>query len=177
MKNIEQFEKFNLLFRFVRKEDAAFIIQLRTDPSLSKYLSSTSADLESQIKWIEKYQLREENQEEFYFIALTKEGEQLGLNRIYNIEADAFEIGSWLYKPGLAFKTPILGDLCIRDFGFEKLSKRYCKFEVRKNNLSVVRYHKRFNPEIIDEDDLNYYFRLSYENYLIQRNSLIKSLT
>jgi hypothetical protein len=73
-------------------------------------------------------------------------------------------------------RAPILGDLAIRDYGFEVLKFRNCHFEVRKENLTVVRYHRNFAPELTGEDDLNYYFKLSYENYLIQRTKLLKFL-
>lgn len=170
------FRKFGLLFTTVKEEDASFIIELRNDPLLSRFLSATSADLQQQKEWIKKYKLREDQNEEIYFICSNTEGVKQGLNRLYNFEDDCFEIGSWLYKPGLNMSIPILGDLAARDFGFDTLGFKSCKFEVRKKNLSVLKYHLAFKPERIGESDLNYYFRLSYESYKQHHDKLLKLL-
>jgi len=171
------FTKFGLLFTTVKEEDAAFILELRNDPMLSRFLSTTSVDLQQQKEWIKKYKLREDQNEEVYFICSNTRGSKLGLNRLYNFEDDCFEIGSWLYKPGLNMSIPILGDLAARDFGFDILGFKFCKFEVRKKNLSVLRYHLAFKPERIGESELDYYFKLSYESYRQHRNKLLKLLS
>lgn len=173
-----QFEKYGFTFRLVELEDAAFIVGLRSNEKLSRFLSTTSPEVADQQKWISQYKIREGLSMEFYFITLDENGNKIGLSRIYNMlpEASSFEIGSWLYHPDAPMRAPILGDLAIRDYGFEVLNFQNCHFEVRKENLSVVRYHRNFSPELTGEDDLNYYFRLSYENYLIHRSKLLKSL-
>jgi RimJ/RimL family protein N-acetyltransferase len=160
----------------VEEEDAGFIVELRTDPNLSRFLSPTNPNIEEQKAWIAKYKLREEQGEEYYFLCLNEDGEKLGLNRLYNFEKDCFEIGSWLYKPGLPMSMAVLGDLTIRDYGFENLGFDQCKFEVRKANLSVVKYHLAFKPEKVGESELDYYFRLSYDRYKIHRDKLLKIL-
>jgi len=171
------FEKFGLFFRPVEEYDATFILNLRTNPLLSKFLSETVPNIQGQKEWIRKYKNREKQNQEIYFIASDKIGGKLGLNRLYNFEKNCFEIGSWLYKPEIEMSIPILGDLACRDFGFEVLGFPFCKFEVRKKNLSVVKYHLAFNPEKIAESDLNYYFKLSQKNYKQHRDKLLKILS
>ncbi len=170
------FRKFGLTFRTVEEEDASFILGLRNNEIRSRFLSPTNPDLEKQKEWIRLYKQREEKNEEAYFISLDEKGGKQGLNRLYNYKKDCFEIGSWLYKPGLEMSVAILGDLAARDYGFETLGFSTCTFEVRKANLSVVRYHVSFKPEKIRETDINYYFRLSYENYKKQRDKLLNIL-
>ena len=170
------FEKYGMIFRSVMIEDADFILSLRTDAHLSRFLSETIPNLELQKEWIQSYQKREREGKEYYFIATTPSEERLGLNRIYNITTDSFEIGSWLYKQGLKTYTPILGDLTVRSFAFELLNSKYCIFEVRKQNQSVINYHRRFNPEITGEDELNYYFKLSKENFYNYKEKLLKAI-
>ena len=163
-------------FKPVDVDAAAFILELRTDAALSKYLSSTNVDLKSQQEWILSYKQREAEGTEAYFIALDATGERVGLNRLYNFDANSFEAGSWLYKRNLDMSVPILGDLAARDYGFETLNFSFCRFEVRKENKSVINYHLGFKPEKIGEDDLNFYFKIDYTAYKIRRDKLLKIL-
>jgi RimJ/RimL family protein N-acetyltransferase len=173
---IEQFEKYGLKFRTVDATDAEFIIELRSDPALSKFLSPTKPDLNQQKNWIEKYKEREARNEEAYFISIGDNGERLGLNRLYHYEEDSFTVGSWLYKRGLEMSIPILGDFAAREYGFEALGFSYCKFDVRKANQQVLKYHLGFKPERLYETELDYFFKLSYNNYRMQRDKLLKIL-
>lgn len=173
---IKPFTKYGLHFRTVEEDDAAFIVELRNDEVLSRFLSPTSPDVNDQKDWIRNYKHREERNEEAYFVSLDENGGRQGLNRLYNYDDDCFEIGSWLYKSGLDMSVAILGDLAARDYGFEILGFTKCTFEVRKANLSVVKYHLGFKPEKFRETDIDYYFRLSYENYKKQRDKLLKIL-
>ena len=170
------FYKYGLRFRTVEVEDAAFIVELRNDEALARFLSKTSPDVEHQKEWLREYKKREELNQEAYFVALDKNQKRLGLNRLYNFEEDCFEIGSWIYSAGLDLSTPILGDLAVRDYGFETLGFSTCRFVVRKANLQVLKYHVGFNPRQDGETDLDYLFSLSYENYKKQRDKLLKLL-
>lgn len=167
-------EKFNVKSRFVEVKDAEFLLSLRTNQRLGRFLSKTENNLENQINWIEAYKVREKNNLEFYFIFDNLEGEKYGVSRIYNFDEKSFEIGSWLFSQNSPLGVSVLADLTTRDFAFEKFKFDYCRFEVRKENLSVVNYHKRFNPELINEDELNYYFKLTKDNYYLFREKLIK---
>jgi hypothetical protein len=171
------FEKYGLQFRSVQTEDAAFIHGLRTNEKLARHLSKTSAEIADQEKWIGEYEEREKIGMEYYFVCENK-GEKMGLNRVYEIKEDSFEIGSWIFKEHIEEAIPILGDLTIRAFGFSVLKsvKKHCTFNVKKQNLKVLRYHKMFNPEIVAEDEENYYFKLSEENFIKQKDKLLKIL-
>lgn len=174
---ISQFKKYGLTFRTVEEEDAPFILELRSNKALSRFLTATDPDLEKQVEWIRSYKQREQQNEEVYFISLDNKGDRQGLNRLYNYEPDCFEIGSWLYKPGLEKYVSIRGDLAVRDYGFETLGFTHCKFAVRKANLSVVRYHAGFKPEKTGETEIDYFFRLSYDNYRRHRDKLLKIMS
>ena len=63
-----------------------------------------------------------------------------------------------------------------RSFAFEELNFKTCIFNVRKKNKSVLRYHIAYQAEVIDEDDLNFYFKLTKEAFTIQKNKLLKIL-
>jgi hypothetical protein len=49
-------------------------------------------------------------------------------------------------------------------------------FAVKKENERVVAFHKRFGADIVDEDELNYYFQIDKENYIRIRNRYRKYL-
>lgn len=166
--------KYGLHLRTVDESDAAFILGLRTDERLSRFLSETSVSIEDQIEWIGQYKQRERKGEEYYFISLDGEGNRLGLNRLCNFDADSFEAGSWLFRRGLDTGIPVLGDLATRDFGFEELHFDSCRFEVLRGNEAVVKYHRGFRPELVGEDERAYYFRLSRPAYEVYRNKLLK---
>jgi hypothetical protein len=171
------FEKYGLTFSSVKVEDATFIYELRTNEKLALYLSATSAKIEDQENWIRGYEEREKKGLEFYFLC-HQENDKYGLNRIYDLTNETFEIGSWIFKEHLNESIPILGDLAVRSFGYSILTseKKYCTFNVRKKNVKVLRYHKMFKPEIVSEDEENFFFKLSEENFNIQKQKLLKIL-
>ncbi|GEO03229.1 hypothetical protein AAE02nite_08930 [Adhaeribacter aerolatus] len=160
--------------QLVSEADAEFIVELRSNQNLAKHLHQTSSNVGTQREWIKRYKEREALGTEFYFISVKYNGEKLGLNRIYNIKPDSFELGSWIFKKGIEEVIPILSDIAVRDFAYNKLGLQKCFFDVRKNNKSVIRYHHLFEPKVIDEDDMNYYFELDYSTYNINRQKILK---
>ena len=169
-------EKYNLKLRLVDITDAEFIFKLRTNKKLGLFLSKTSLKLADQIIWIKEYKKRELKGLEYYFIVLDKNNERLGTTRIYNIEEDCFEIGSWLFSKDAPPNAAIFSDILTREFGFNKFKFGFCKFEVRKENYKVLKYHHYYNPEIVSEDDKNFYFKLSKEKFTIHSYKLINLL-
>ena len=168
----QTFKEFKM--RLVQEEDASFILELRSDILLSKYLNPISKNLQDQKNWIKSYKAREQLGTEFYFVYESIEGEKFGLNRLYNMASDTFELGSWIFKRGIPANLAIKADLVARDYAFNKLGFKKCVFEVRKKNKSVIRYHKLFGAQIIREDDINYYFELHYQSYLFNKLKIFK---
>lgn len=167
--------KYGISLRLVEESDAQFIVDLRTDEKLSRFLSVTYADVEEQKKWLRAYKKREEKDEEFYFVALYQ-GRVYGTTRIYNIETDCFEVGSWLFAPDAPNGVAVLADIVAREFAFEKLNVGRCKFEVRRKNVSVVKYHKSYKPILIKETEQDYFFVLDRDAFEEHKNKLIKIL-
>jgi len=169
MKIINQY---GIVLRAVEIEDAEFILSLRTDSILNQFISYTNPNLEDQVKWIENYKIREKSGLEYYFTAGDAEGIKFGTIRIYDFDEKSFEIGSWLFRTnsplGMAVKAHFIGF----EIGFERLKADYCRFEIRKKNVGVLRYMNDFKTIKVGEDDLNYYFTLSKENFYARRNRL-----
>jgi len=155
----------NIKFEYVTPDDAEFILKLRLDDRLNRFLSKVDGKLSSQRKWIEEYKKREKEQKEHYFLIKNlKTGEKLGTIRVYNIKENECTWGSWIINsnnPLYAIESILL----IYKFIFEILNKEVVKFDVRKDNKTVVMFHKSYGAKLIDEDELNYYFLYRKEDY------------
>lgn len=169
-------EKYNIKLRFVEPEDAAFILSLRTNEKLSRHISPTQNDLNGQIDWINLYKEREKLGKEYYFITIGLDGQRFGTTRLSELEGDCFELGSWLFDPNAPTGVAIKADIITREIGFDILGFDYCKFNVKKLNKNVLKYHLAYNPEISFQDDVDINFRLDAISFKKHRDKLIKLL-
>lgn len=119
---IEVINKYGLHARMVREDDAAFILSLRTDPKLSRFIHPTENDEEMQRAYLRGYKERELAGKDYYFIFFLQE-EPVGLARIYNVQEKTFTFGSWLFKDGLPYWVSIAGAIIVREFAFEELGR------------------------------------------------------
>ena len=161
----------NICFRDVCEEDAAFILELRGDDQLGKFLYKTEIDLDKQKLWIRNYKQRTQ---EYYFIIAGKNGESYGTIRLYDVQGDSFCWGSWIIKKTAPGSIAVESAFLIYEFAFGKLGFKRSHFDVRKGNIKVVDFHKRLGSRIISEDDLNYYFNLSLADYALAKQRYTK---
>lgn len=159
--------------REVRVEDAEFILSLRTDEKKSKYLHKTDNDLAKQIRYIERYKSLNN---EYYFIIENKELLPLGTLRISNIKGTDFTAGSWLMIDNATSEESIEGEYLLKRYAFEVLNLEKNYFDVRKGNKRVLNFHKMYGASVINEDDENYYFELTKENFLINSQKFLKMI-
>lgn len=151
----------------VKESDADFIIKIRTDDLKSRFISTTSADVEKQKTWIREYKKREKSGEELYLIAEDENGVDFATYRLYNKIENSIEIGSFVSKPKYDNALNVIKvDVILKSFVFNDLGLEKIRFEVRKENKSVINYHKKFNPILLHEDKLNYYFVLEKDAFL-----------
>jgi RimJ/RimL family protein N-acetyltransferase len=163
----------NIYLREILTEDAAFVLELRTNEVLNQHLSATQNDLDKQTEFIQNYQ---NSVQDFYFVICSKKHEPLGVVRIYDIRGDSFCWGSWIIKTDAPSYTAIESALLIYDFSFYALHYKQSHFDVRKANLKVISFHKKLGAEIVSEDDLNFYFVYTKQAYLKTRNKYKKFL-
>ncbi|WP_086296451.1 GNAT family N-acetyltransferase [Campylobacter devanensis] len=163
----------NINLRLVEVSDAKFIYDMRQD-SKSKYLSVVNSGVESQIEWIKEYKKREFKGSEYYFVIESKNNESLGLVRLYDFRGDSFCWGSWIIKDNAPSCCAIESVLCVYDFAFYELGFKQSHFDVRKDNIKVIAFHKRFGAIIVSEDDENYYFKFTLEDYIKTRKKYAK---
>lgn len=168
--------KYGLFIRLVNETDASFILKLRTNSTRNQYIHSINNDIELQVQWLRNYKEREKMVKEFYFLVCNEHLVPQGTTRIYNFSDDTFETGSWVFMSDVPFGMAILGDIIGREVAFENLGFSKCKFEVRKANKSVLNYHYKYEPKLVGEDDLNFYFELDKERFYYYSNKLLKVL-
>lgn len=154
----------HISLRLVEVSDAEFIYALRSDKK-AKFLTQTSGGIPAQEQWIESYKKRESAGGEYYFIIQSLEGQPFGTIRIYDFQEDSFCWGSWIIQDDAPSYVAIESALCLYVFGFYTLGFKMARFDVRKANVQVVAFHKRFGARIINKDTLNYYFNLSLEDF------------
>jgi RimJ/RimL family protein N-acetyltransferase len=159
----------NINLRTVEIDDADFIYEMRQNQEKTKYLSKVIGTVESQKEWIKNYKQRENEQKEFYFLIESKNEEKLGLVRMYDFQADSFCWGSWLIKEDAPKSTAIESALQIYEFGFYKLGFEKSHFDVRKGNDKVIAFHQRFGANIVDKDELDYFFNFEKSDYEITK--------
>lgn len=148
--------------REIAVSDAEFILSLRTDPRYNEYLGKTDNDINKQREYIRK---NAEKDDDIYFIVESKHLQRFGCARLYNITPETFNYGSWIIMreapPHFGLETYFL----VSDFAYYVLKLERAEFDVRKGNKSVVAFHKRMGAEVVDADDLCYYFRQTKTTY------------
>jgi hypothetical protein len=167
------YQKYGITVRLVEESDAEFIVNLRTNEKLGRFLSQTDGNVDEQRKWIKAYKAREAAGEEFYFIAVGEQGEQYGTTRLYHFEANSFTTGSWLFAENTPAGVAIKADLIGRELAFEELGYEICKFDVRRDNKTVIRFHQFFKPKVIMENDLDIYYELDKASFYKFRDKII----
>lgn len=153
----------NLVFRNASVDDAGFILSLRQDTKKSKFLSSTSAELQDQIAWLENYA---KDNTQAYFIIESIGGEKIGTVRLYDQQGDSFCWGSWILKDGSPQSAAIESALMVYVYALEHLGFEQAHFDVRKGNAKVWQFHERFGAERTHETDSSYIYKLTKPSIL-----------
>ena len=159
----------------VEETDADFIVKLRTEKSKARFISITDSDVENQKEWIREYKKREKKDEEFYFIAIDEQSVDFATYRLYNRNNKSIEIGSFISIPFYQNAINVIKlDIIMKAYVFEELGFANLNYEVRKLNKSVINYHNKFNPILIKEDQLNYYYVLEKDSFLKNKKKFEK---
>jgi hypothetical protein len=58
-------ERYGVSVRLANEDDSEFILSLRTNEKLSRFIHSTDNDLEKQREWMRNYKIREANGEDY----------------------------------------------------------------------------------------------------------------
>lgn len=175
-----ELDRYGLHVRLVREEDAEFIVRLRTNEKLSRFIHATDADVESQIKWIKLYKDREQIGSEYYLLFKNNIGVSQGVYRIYNRHNDWCVTGSWIFKLD-AEKTAALKAMIItHEIVFDVLGHGYVHDVdgIHENNNGVLNAIKlvggRFWGERYETKGKYMQFDLLKEDFYLNRPTLLR---
>lgn len=166
-----------IFLRLAEVTDAQFIHSLRINEKFNKYLSSVDDDISKQEKWIMDYKHREKSGTEYYFIICrNSDSLPIGTVRIYDFigDKDSFSWGSWILNENKTKYAALECALLIYDFAFNDLGFKRCHMDIRKQNVKVIEFHKRFGVEIVAESDIDYFGHYFPQKYLSIRDEIEK---
>ncbi|MCE5174420.1 MAG: GNAT family N-acetyltransferase [Bacteroidales bacterium] len=158
--------------RSVKEEDSAFILEIRNNPEISRYIPQLNVNVEQQCAWIRKQ--RADN-DSLYFIIEDKSKQRIGTVSVYNIIQNHAEVGrSCSIGDSIQnSETGILHD----DFIFNVLCLDYLDVWVYKDNTHVLSLNKGFgcewDGEALDKDGIPYlYGKITKQNYLLKSQKI-----
>ena len=168
-------DKYGLHARLVCEDDAAFIVKIRTNENLSRYIHKIDADVEKQKQWIRSYKEREHAGVDYYFIFFY-EGLPVGLNRIYDIKEDGtFICGSFIFDSPDYKMASFASWIIVREiaFGVLGLQMQDDYIGTHKNNKSVLAIQRMMGSkqygEREDENGTYIISRLTKEDFYVNK--------
>lgn len=170
-------ESKTIYFRLAEISDAGFIHSLRMDETYNKHLSIVENDVSKQEKWLADYKKREELKQEYYYIIHRKHDFlQIGTVRIYDfLETEkSFCWGSWILNHNKTRYAALECALLIYDFAFFELGFKRCHMDIRKENLKVIEFHKKFGVNIVAETEADLLGHFYVEDYLKVKPEILK---
>lgn len=120
-------------------EDAAFVISLRNDPSLNRFLHKSSQNLEDQLAWLSSYY--ERNNDCYFVIERKNGGMPEGVISLYDIDyvSRSAEWGRWILRPGSS--AAVESAWLIYRCAFEQLELQEVYCRTVAENKGVVSFH------------------------------------
>lgn len=157
----------NFVLKSVCIKDAKFILKLRMNENLNKYLSQTGASLEGQKQWLRNYKLRQKQGLEYYFKVCDKSDNDIGFIRLYNVDNKnkVCTFGSFILKEDRPKLAAIESMVCIIKFAFYDLKMNKVVLDVRVKNEHAKKLYKRFGFQKIDENDLDEFYELTSDKF------------
>lgn len=132
-------EGYAFRLRPITDEDAAFVVELRNNQDLNRYLHSSANRVEDQLSWLARYY---ESEDSYYFIVErsvngTSEG-TIGLCDVDGVTGIG-EWGRWILRPGSL--AAVESAYLIYRIAFERLGLRNVYSRTVLDNEKVVSFH------------------------------------
>jgi RimJ/RimL family protein N-acetyltransferase len=117
--------------------DSAFILSLRTDAELSRYINPTSVKLDDQQTWMRRYFARPGDY--YWVIERSSTARPEGAIAIYDVDQGQAEWGRWILRKGSL--AAVESALLVYRAGFDvlRLQRMFCR--TVSVNRSVVSFH------------------------------------
>lgn len=145
MKYLEIIEGKLTDLRLVEITDAEFILSLRLDENLNRFVNKVSPDIIKQREWIRSQQVKEND---YYFIIQDKANNSLGTISLYNIENETGEFGRWV-SIGNALQN-LESVILLHKFGFNVLNLKLIHSNTVVENKKVLGFHKNFGANVTE---------------------------
>ena len=158
----------NIYLKEVNIKDVNFILKLRTDKVLSKYLNYTENNKKKQLQWLKEYFRRRKKKDEFYFIFQTKDRltfKNLGFARIIKINNNTFHFGGWILKKNTKSWIALECCLSIYEYAFNYLNYKKCHLWINLKNLNVIKFHKSLGAKFLKKDDKQIFLNFILKDY------------
>lgn len=123
----------------VSEVDSKSIIELRNNPSINRFLSSSKEiTIEQQVEWIKRNRLASDS---YYFKITDSAGNFFGTISLYSLESNQAEFGRFISKNPI---HAVEAEYLIIRFGFEilNLKRIYCRTVIE--NKTVWNQHYKF---------------------------------
>lgn len=175
------YEKYGVQIRFVNEDDAAFIVRLRTDPRLTRFIHDTDSNIDKQKAWIRKYKEREAAGTEYYF-AVSIDNKTQGFIRIYSIHDKTFTVGSIIMDKEAPIHCALAATIVAKEIAFEVLGLELeDSFDgVHVDNKQVVKlsysWGKKEYRRFQDVKGEYIAFRLTKEDYMQVKPKKVRQL-
>lgn len=153
----------NVNLRIANQRDAEFILELRLNPVLSKYINKTDPSVEKQRDWINNVYNKDTD---FHFIIEDKNSNPYGTIAVYDIDYKngIAEWGRWLIKQKSPIFFPVESNILAINFAFHNLKLKKLIGSAFINNKDVVRFHKNY-ATITSQDETTIWFSLEQSNF------------
>jgi RimJ/RimL family protein N-acetyltransferase len=163
--DLSRINGYSLNLRLIRPEDAAYIHQLRNEPTRNRYLSEVRGTIDDQRRWIDAYIARETAGSELYYMIERSNGERCGTVRLYDIQSNSFTWGSWVLdhnKPRMAaLESAILSFRA----GFLGLGLEHARVEVLSRNSHAQAFYRRLGMKETHRTELETVFGYTRERF------------
>lgn len=157
----------NSNLRIANEKDAEFILDLRLNPLLNRFIGPTDPSVENQRRWIENSYNKETD---FHFIIEDKAGNRYGTIAIYDADYENSEAewGRWVIKPNSPIVCSIESNILAIQFALRILGLKKLKGGANHLNKEVVYFHKLY-VTVSSVDDKHIWF-------FVEETNLIKLL-
>ena len=162
--------------RLVKPEDAAYIHELRTNPTYNRHLSAVIGTVEDQRSWIESYKEREAAGMEYYFVIERKDGMRCGVVRLYDITGDQFTWGSWILDHNKLRKAALESAVLSFDVGFNILGIDTANVDVRAENTHAKAFYLRLGMTEVRRTEQEIYFVYSRAEFDANKDEYLSIL-
>jgi len=126
--------------------DSEFILRLRTDKIIGKFLNPTEKDVQSQEIWIRNQRSR---MNDYYFLISDCNSTPIGTISLYNIINFQGEFGRWIC-PGNSVQA-LESAMLLHDFGFDVLGLNSIFSLTNTLNRPAINFNKSFGANYTGE--------------------------